>query len=421
MGCPAHDQQRWAVPPEEAPLAPGEPSVARDGALWRIRSAEAARQVLRARHQTRQAGFTAEYIPQGRMRHRPILISDGPQHDEQRSSVARFFAPRVVAERYTELMERCADRLLAQADAAGSLRLDELALHYAVEVTAEVVGLDTTPRKDTPERRARRIARMSHRLEAFFTQPPVDMTRADLGRSRADWLRAARNGVAPVVRFAVADVLPALRQRRRRPGDDVLSHLLAEGHSTTNILVECITYGTAGMVTTREFICMAAWHLLRDDSLRERYLAAEREERHAILHEVIRLEPVVGHLYRRLTEDLEVSHGDERWQLAAGDLVDVCIRDTNADPAAVGPEPLQLCPGRPMAPGVNAAAMSFGDGAHKCPGQPLAVWEADILLTRLLARRPRLVAEPRLGWDDLIAGYWLRDVQLALDHAKDER
>jgi len=155
--------------------------------------------------------------------------------------------------------------------------------------------------------------------------------------------------------------------------------------------------------------------------LRERYLAAEREERHAILHEVIRLEPVVGHLYRRLTEDLEVSHGDERWQLAAGDLVDVCIRDTNTDPAAVGPEPLQLCPGRPMAPGVNAAAMSFGDGAHKCPGQPLAVWEADILLTRLLARRPRLVAEPRLGWDDLIAGYWLRDVQLALDHAKDER
>ena len=52
---------------------------------------------------------------------------------------------------------------------------------------------------------------------------------------------------------------------------------------------------------------------------------------------------------------------------------------------------------------MNAAGISFGDGVHRCPGQPLATLEADALLTRLLARDPVVVAEPTLGWDDLIA------------------
>ena len=78
--------------------------------MWRIRSLAAARQVLRARDLTTQAGFTAEAIPKGYLKHHPILISDGPLHDEQRSKVGRFFAPTVVAERYTAHMEACADR-----------------------------------------------------------------------------------------------------------------------------------------------------------------------------------------------------------------------------------------------------------------------------------------------------------------------
>ncbi|SOC58220.1 hypothetical protein SAMN05421879_12518, partial [Ornithinimicrobium cerasi] len=55
----------------------------------------------------------------------------------------------------------------------------------------------------------------------------------------------------------------------------------------------------------------------------------------------------------------------------------------------------------------------FGDGEHRCPGQPLALLESDVLLRRLLARRPQIVREPDLGWDHLIEGYWLRGLQLA--------
>lgn len=407
--------------PRRLAIRPGEPDgprVERHGSqgrpgvstVWRIRSLEAARQVLRARHATTQAGFTAEAIPKGRLKHHPILMSDGPLHDEQRSKVARFFAPAVVAERYTGQMEECADRLLGEAAgrAGGRFALDELALHYTVEVTAEVVGLTESS-----------VPKMSRRLVTFFAQPPFDITRKDLGRTPRQWMKAAANGLLPIGRFYLADVRPAIRVRRKASGDgardDIISHLIAEGYTDVDILVECVTYGTAGMVTTREFVTMAAWHLLRDDRLRERYLVAGQEERFAILHEIIRLEPVVGHLYRRAQEAITVTDGDEEHRIEAGDLVDVCVRPANADPEAVGEGPLDLCPGRELPRGVNATALSFGDGAHKCPGQPLAILESDVLLTRLLARSPRVVREPEIAWDDLIAGYTLRGLELALD------
>ncbi|MFN2320303.1 MAG: cytochrome P450 [Dermatophilaceae bacterium] len=399
-----HDpsQQRRAVKPGEA----DSPRVEQEGHVWRIRSLEAARQVLRARDATKQAGFTAEKIPQGYLDHHPILVSDGPRHDEQRRKVARFFAP-VVVERYATQMEECADRLLDEATARGVCRLDDLALLYTVEVTAEVVGLTESS-----------VPKMARRLVSFFNQPPFDITRDDLGRTGGQWARAAFNGLLPIIRFYLADVRPALRRRRKQPQGDVISHLLEEGYSTTGVLVECVTYGTAGMVTTREFIVMAAWHLLENDPLRERYLVAEQTERLAILHEIIRLEPVVGHFYRRATKAVSISDGDQEWTIEPGHLVDVCVRPANADPEAVGEEPLSLCPGRTLPAGVNPTVLSFGDGAHKCPGQPLAMLEADILLTRLFLRSPRLVAEPELGWDNLIEGYWLRGFELALD---DER
>lgn len=392
------DQRRARRPSE----APGPPLERRPG-LVRVRSLVAARQVLRERAKTRQAGFTAEKIPQGAFRHRPILISDGPLHDEQRSKVARFFAPAVVDERYGEVMTRSADRLLAQAQRAGSVALDEVALHFTVEVTAVAVGLTESP-----------VPAMSKRLVSFFNQPPLDITRPDLGRTRRDWARAAVNGLVPLVRFYVRDVRPSIRARRTNPGNDIISHLLAEGYSTADILVECVTYGTAGMVTTREFICMAAWHLLTDADLGARFRAAKRPERLAILGELLRLEPVVGHLYRRATDDFTISDGDRQIRVEAGDLVDLSIRDANADPAVVTPDPLGVCPGRALPPGVDATGLTFGDGAHACPGRPLALREADVLLTRLLALNPELVSEPELSWDDLIEGYALRGLTLRL-------
>lgn len=253
---------------------------------------------------------------------------------------------------------------------------------------------------------------MARRLVSFFDQPPFDLSRKDLGRSLRQWARAARKGLWPIGTYWWSDVRPAIRERRRHPSDDLIGQLIAKGWSRTDILVEAVTYGTAGMVTTREFIVMAAWHLLTTPALAQRYRVAGEDERLAILQEVIRLEPVVGHLYRRINEALVVTDGDQDYRLAPGDLVDVDVRCANTD---VDDEPLRLCPLRTLPRGVRPAVLSFGDGVHKCPGEPLALFEADVLLSRLLARNPRLVREPELGWDDLVSGYNLRGMRLVLD------
>ena len=388
-------QQRKAIRRDD----PQGPRLERTGSVVRIRSLAAGRQLLRERHRTTQAGFTAEKIPKGFLKHHPILISDGPLHDEQRTKVGRFFAPKVVAERYPGLMADSADRLLAGVE--GELLLDDLALLYSVEVTAKVVGLTESP-----------VEKMAGRLTTFFNQPPFDITKPDLGRTGKQWAAAAVNGLVPVARFYVRDVRPAVRARRKEPRGDVISHLIAEGYTNADILIECVTYGTAGMVTTREFICMAAWHLLTDEDLRSRYEAGEERDRIAVLNEIIRLEPVVGHLYRRVSEPFTVTDGEHEVDLAAGDLVDVCVRHTNTDPGVVGDAPHHLRPGRELPRGVDPSVLTFGDGAHRCPGQPLAITETDVLLTRLLRLGPEVLSEPEVGWDDLIEGYRLRGLVL---------
>ncbi|GMA41496.1 cytochrome P450 [Mobilicoccus caccae] len=218
--------------------------------------------------------------------------------------------------------------------------------------------------------------------------------------------------LAPLSLFYVRDVRPAIVARRRERDEDVISHLIDQDYTDPEILIECVTYGAAGMVTTREYICMVAWHLLEDAELRRRYLTAEQTERHDILHEILRLEPVVGHLYRRATSDITLQDGGTVHHIPAGAVMDLSVRAANADPDVVGEDPLCVRPDRAMSKGVRPEAMSFGDGNHRCPGNSLAIHETDILLTRLLALEPVLESPPRLGWLDLIAGYELREVRL---------
>ena len=395
----AEPRRRRAVPPDESQ----EPAVEKAPGIWRMGTYDAARQVLQARGSTTQTGFTSEFVPKGLLKHHPILFSDGSLHDEQRRKVGRFFAPRVVTERYQPLMVDAAERLLAGAEAARECLIEDLALLYSVDVTRQVVGLTESP-----------VEALAARLVRFFNQPSFDITKPDLGRTRRQWAAAAINGLRPLLSFYLSDVRPAIRKRRRDPADDVISHLIAEGYTDTDILVECVTYGTAGMVTTREFIAMALWHLLTDADLRSAYRAGDADARLVLLEELIRLEPVVGHLYRRIREPLVLLDGDQHWRLEPGDLVDVHVRQTNVDPSAVGPDPGSLCPGRHLGRGVHAVGLSFGDGAHRCPGQALALRETDVLLTRMLALAPRIVAEPRIEWDDLIAGYCLRGFRVSL-------
>ncbi|MFC0674380.1 cytochrome P450 [Brachybacterium hainanense] len=385
--------ERRAPRPHPCPWAGAEPG----SGLRHVGGYEAARTVLRSRGATTQAGFTAESIPQGLLARHPILLSDGPEHDAQRRAAGRFFSPSRVDAQYARLMDDLADRLVGDAVRKGGCRPEELALHYAVGVTREAVGLTHAP-----------LPAMSRRLEGFLRQPPFDLARPGLGRTRVQWAAAAWRGLVPLARFHVCDVLPAVRSRRRHPRADLVSHLIAEGCSRTEILVECVTYATAGMITTREFAVMALWHLLERPELADRFRRADRTGRLAILREIIRLEPVVGHLYRRVRRPIHLPEGPD---LAPGDLVDLCVAEANLDPA-LGPRTTGLEPCRPLPRGAAGGGLSFGAGEHRCPGEHLALVETAVLLGRILQEGPRLRTPPRVSWDQLVAGYRLRGAVL---------
>jgi cytochrome P450 len=158
------------------------------------------------------------------------------------------------------------------------------------------------------------------------------------------------------------------------------------------------------MITTREFITLVAWHLFTDPALRLSYLEGSEKERVAILHEILRLEPVVANLARRTTADVRI--GTET--IPAGARVDIAVAAANLDSDAVGDDPGAVCPARPLAEGVGDAGLSFGDGPHRCPGAYIAMQETDIFLTKLFALPGlRMVQAPTVRIRPEIASYEL--------------
>ncbi|MEO5875034.1 MAG: cytochrome P450 [Streptosporangiaceae bacterium] len=389
---PHLDDSRNARKVDRGPVESGCPVEQGPDGVWRVRGHAAGRAVLRSTD-TVQAGLGVETMDKlpARIR-RPVLYRDGPEHREHRRQTARYFTQRRVDERYRELMEQVADEQLRRLVREGSADLGELSFRLAVEVTAAVIGLtESRPGLDA-------------RLERFF--PEKFGKPGFRSPSGLYWFYRQNRSFLSIY---LNDVRPAVRARRAGRRDDLISHLMDEGCRGGEILGECVTFAAAGMVTTREFINMAVWHLFGDADLKARYLAGDRDERYAVLHEILRLEPVVGNLKRRTVGAVEVPGPDGPVVIPAGDLVDVDVSATNLDTAAFGERPLEVCPARPFGDGASASGLSFGDGAHRCPGAHLAIQESDVFLTRLFALEGLAMdAPPRISMKEEISGYELR-------------
>lgn len=349
-----------------------------------VRGYEAVRGALRD-PALRQAGFKADLVKRaGAAIRPPILFLTGEAHRRQRAATAHFFTPRAVKDRHRPVIEACCDRLIGDLERNGRARLDDMALDLAVTVAAGIVGLTDSDKRG-----------MMRRLDAFFS-PALAARHDPVSGAIATVLGQIR-----MFHFHFRDVRPAIAARRLEPREDVISHLLSEGYSDRDILVECFTYGAAGMVTTREFVTMAGWHLLENDALRAQFLEIDRAGRLALLEEILRLEPVVGTLYRRAQDGAPPLALD--------------IRSANRDAQAVGADPERLDPDRLRGDRVGNAGLAFGDGEHRCPGAGVALNEAEAFLDRLL-RIPglQLVRTPTIGWNPLVTGYELRDCRLEI-------
>jgi cytochrome P450 len=358
----------------------------------RIGSFSLARDILRS-SKVKQAGVGADQVDTGNPEHAPVFYLDGESHRKKRGAIARFFTPTAVTTRYRPLMERTAQELIAGIHKAGKASLDKVAHQMTVAVAAEIVGLTNSHR-----------ASMATRISATLSTPSI----------RWGWLAGVLAPIAMgfrAVKFYYLDVRPAIRARRVERRDDIISHLLDENYSDRAIMIECMTYAAAGMVTTREFIVMAAWHLFERDALRARFLAGSDEERLVILEEILRLEPVASMIFRRALDELPGSASEP---MPAGTLFNIDIRAANSDESVVGACPYALDPDRPIKSG--GGSLSFGHGSHRCPGSQVAMQETQVFLDRLL-RLPgiKLQREPRIGWHEMLMGYELREAIVTCD------
>ncbi|HEY0958872.1 MAG TPA: cytochrome P450 [Novosphingobium sp.] len=298
-----------------------------------------------------QAGRAAEEVARDNPDELSVFFLDGELHKKRRGQIARYFTPKAMRDRYHPVMVSATESLIADLRKKGSRQLDLISFDLACDVASVIVGLTNS------EPRA-----MALRILAFF--------------------KGAREEQGPLQKiFDEMDVMPAVEARRKQRQDDVISLLLDLNYSHDAILSECLTYASAGMMTTREFIVAVSWHLFENAELREKYLNGSEEVQFGILDEILRLDPVVTHIHRRATEDFVTSDGE---QVKKGELLAIELRSANLDEAMTGPDPLIVDPERGKRQRMTSAWMSFGDGPHRCPGAQVALHETRIFVDALL-------------------------------------
>lgn len=407
-GCPVHHDARKTIPEHEkqaqSAVVPPRYEIDDDG-VWHIHGYDEARQILRSDF-VKQAGFQAERI-MGKegggslLKNPPIIYLEGEEHHRMRRETNKFFTPSITEKQHREMMETFAEELVGKVRRQKRVNLSDITMEMALKVAAQIVGLTNSL-----------LPGMTGRLNGM-----LDMG-ANLTEEKPNVFKLLF-GQRHMLGFLFLDVKPAIRARRKNPQNDVISYLITRDYSDIEMLTECVVYGVAGMATTREFISIALWHFLENSALRQRMLVGGQEERYAILHEILRLEPIIGHIQRRTTAPLEFVSAGSTVTIPAGTLVDVNLYASNADMQTVGESPLDVCPARPMTSEqgkVPEPVLSFGDGYHRCPGAYVAIQESDIFLRKILAIDTlRIERKPDITFSEVVKGYEVRNFILVVD------
>ena len=290
---------------------------------------------------------------------RPFLFRDPPDHTRLRGLVQRAFTPRTVAA-LTGFVESETDALLDAAFEAGTFDVvDGLAWPLPVAVICELLGV---PSEDRSEFRGRSAA-LARGLDPEFLLPEA--------------LQVARDEA--LTHFAL--YFHALfEQRRQRPGDDLLSALVAahDGADRLNdveLLSTAILLLVAGHETTVNLLSGAVLSLARDSLAQARWRADPSLDRTAP-DELLRLTSPVQLTGRTLIEPMTVGGED----LEPGTFCMLLLGGANRDPLAFD-DPATLRLDRDPNP-----HLGFGFGLHHCLGAPLARLEARIAMRRLLDR-----------------------------------
>lgn len=302
---------------------------------------------------------------------------DPPRHGRYRTLVSQAFTPRSVALMEPRIVAIANELLDAVAHTGQMDIVTDLAFPLPATVIMELFGISLESREE-----------FRRRSTLFTDEAQRDPQAA--GRGAEDWL---------------ADfILPLIEGRRRKPGDDLISRLLAaevngEKLSTRDIQATCILMLVAGHETTTRLIGNAMFCFMENPGVLAE-LRANPELIPDALEEVVRYRPTACGLVRRTTVDVRIG----ATIIPARQPVVAQICSANRDETIFSDAErfdIRRQPNRHI---------GFGLGIHFCMGAPLARLECKIAFNLLLQRFPDLRRLPdlpvrvQMGPGDLLQG-----------------
>nr|WP_181396881.1 cytochrome P450 [Streptomyces sp. FT05W] len=295
-----------------------------------------------------------------------MFNQDGPDHLRLRRTLRRAFTPRAVARWrpwIAAIVEDLLDRLEALPQPVDVVA--EFTLPLPVAVISRLMGLDE-PARD----------RMRYWSEHAFSDGTHDS-------------RQVADALAEFSAFG-ADLLT---ERRRAPGDDLISGLVAAADQEGGVPESQLVGLVCGLVvgghdSTMTMLGNALLYLLGERPETWPRLGADEQAAGHLVDRIIHLVPLGDDRgsARHAATDVEVGGVT----IPAGAIVLADCGMANRDPQVFPPGTLHDL----FAP-LEAPTLSFGAGPHYCLGAWLARTELQLALHRLAARFPGLrLAEP---------------------------
>ncbi|MER7395901.1 cytochrome P450 [Streptomyces sp. NPDC000151] len=288
-----------------------------------------------------------------------LIVTDPPVHPRLRQLMNSAFVPRVVAT-LEESMRRVIEPLVDQV-------LEKGTVEFVSEVAAVLPAAIICDIMNVPQ--AERSTMIELTSQAFG---------ASVGTSGGCPMDQLQKTEAHSEIFLYYTDLVA--ERRRNPGDDVVSALIQGdmgGRPLTDeeVLLNCDGLVTGANETTRHASAAGLVALIENPGEWHRLKTGEVDIESAV-DEVLRYTSPALHVMRVATQDVEV--GGQ--QVRAGEAVALWNSSANRD-ESVFPDPDRFDLGR-----TPNRHLTFGLGPHFCLGAPLARVELKVLLQVLADR-----------------------------------
>lgn len=294
----------------------------------------------------------------------PPITSDPPHHRPARLPLMPRFSPAAVQELEAPTREICANLIDRLIDANGLEQCDvarDYALHIPMHVMLYMFGLPTTA-----------------------------------GPQYRQWiLDILENGITDHTLYlrAVAEMRRALfkviMERKRNPGDDLVSYLLSATFEDKPLEFEHIIGSLAllmiaGVETSGSALCSIFLHLATNPEDRRR-LVADPELRPTAIEEFLRAYSPQT-ISREIIADTKVGE----CPMKSGEMLILSFPSANRDPEAF-PDPDRVIIDRK-----ENRHMAFGAGIHHCIGANLARMELRVALEEWFKRFPEFVLDKRV-------------------------